>query len=278
MKNRELKVPTLQLGGSDLKELEKKLAQQSPVVLMSRGHSGTRVLAWLCTRLGIELGTREDLATCDVSFLEFSQQIKKMATGNVGVVNSRGIKNKEHRRFLKAANSYYEHLGSPSGLWGWKFPETYLIAPYVQKVFPKVRFIHQVRNGKDLAFKEHLTDDPKRKLGKKVLTAAGALGLPHHLQAALSWAWQVDNFDAFKKELPPESVLDISFEKLCLQPDQTIQKLCEYLQIEPTADAKKYLQDTIKPEKVDQFKENEPGLVAEVETRIASTLKRYDYI
>lgn len=260
------------------KLLERKLAEQSPIVLMSRGHSGTRVLAWVCTHLGINLGTSEDLATGDVSFLKFSQQIKKMATGAIGIRDRRAIKEKEFHRFLKVAAEYYEYLGEPTGPWGWKFPETYLIAPYVARTFPKVRFIHQVRNGKDLAFKQHLTDDPQRKVGKKVLEAAGAIGLPHHLQAALSWAWQVDNFDKFKQSLPADSVLDISFEELCLKPDQTIDKLCNFLKIEPTAKAKDYLKQNIKPEKVDQFKENDPQQITEVESRIAETLKRYDYI
>ena len=36
--------------------------------------------------------------------------------------------------------------------WGWKLPETYLFLPYVKAVFPKVKYIHVIRHGLDMAY------------------------------------------------------------------------------------------------------------------------------
>lgn len=41
---------------------------------------------------------------------------------------------------------------------GWKFPETYLTGPAVRTTFPSARYVHVVRDSRDVAFKRHLTD------------------------------------------------------------------------------------------------------------------------
>ena len=41
-------------------DLTERLARERPVVVMGRGHSGTRVLAWALEALGICMGTLEE--------------------------------------------------------------------------------------------------------------------------------------------------------------------------------------------------------------------------
>lgn len=254
------------------------LGQQSPIVLMGRGHSGTRVLSWICTHLGLQLGASASLATGDVDDQKFTQEIKKITTNNIGISTQESVKQKDLFRFQNAVAGYYARLHHPSTLWGWKFPETYLIAPYIAEIFPQARYIHLVRDGRDIAFKRHLTDDPKRKLGRKILASQNALTLPHHLQAAISWEFQVNNFDHFRKTIATEQILDVTFENICLHPDETVARLCDFLNVPFTQSCQTYLKEQIDPQKVGQYKENDPQLVQEVETQIADTLQRYQYL
>ncbi len=256
-------------------EAQKQLSELRPIVLMGRGHSGTRVLSWMCSELGVNLGTSTTLATGDADDQKFTQQIKKITTNNIG---NRVLKQSDLRDFQKAVFGYYTRLNCPQSHWGWKFPETYLIAPYIAETFPKARYIHLVRDGRDLAFKQHLTDDPKRKLGRKILESQNALGLPHHLQAAISWAFQVDNFDDFRESIPQESVLDVSFEAICLHPYETAHQLCDFLDLSFTKTCETYIQAQINSKKVAQYQENDPQLIQEVEDRIKDTLMRYNYL
>ena len=122
-------------------------------------------------------------------------------------------------RFQTAVYGYYVRLGAPPDHWGWKFPETYLIAPYVAATFPQARYVHLLRDGRDIAFKRHLTDDPKRQLGKKLLVAQRALALPHHIQTAISWAFQVERFEQFRQSCQAARIFDIKFEQLCERPE-----------------------------------------------------------
>jgi len=254
------------------------LEQQQPIILMGRGHSGTRVLSWACSHLGIILGTSDGLATGDSDDQKFTQEIKKIATKNVGIIQAEDANEKDLGQFQKAVYSYYERLGRPEQSWGWKFPETYLIAPYAAKTFPKARYLHLVRDGRDIAFKKHLTDDPSRTLGKNLLSKVDALQLPRYLQAGLSWGFQVDSFDQFRLSIPEQQIFDIRFEDICLQPFETISGLCTFLQIEFNEECKAYLKEKIDPEKVAQYKENDPALVKDVESKIEETLKRYRYL
>ncbi|MBF0239372.1 MAG: sulfotransferase [SAR324 cluster bacterium] len=261
-----------------IKERQTYLQELKPVIIMSRGHSGTRVISFACSHLGLKLGTTEGLATGDADNQTFTQKIKKLAVNNYLMVDPVNVVERDLIFFQKAVMRYHEELGSPGELWGWKFPETYLISPYVARTFPHARYLHLVRDGRDIAFKNHLTDDPTRKLGKKLLSSINALEEPHHIQAGMSWAYQVDNFDQFREFIKPQQVMDMRFEDLCMYPHETISNLCEFLQLPMTDSCKTYLDTKIDTSKVAQYKESDPALVREVESRIKDTLSRYRYL
>jgi hypothetical protein len=249
----------------------------APVVVMSRGHSGTRVLAFLMDRLGVAMGTSEELATGDVEDLDFSGRVKKIARDGLGVRRSADVPPRLRRAMARAVARYHARLGRPQGPWGWKFPETYLVGPCLFATVPRVRMVHMVRDGRDVAFKQHLTDDPERALGHALLARVGALGRPRDEQAALSWAYQVDAFDAFKDELGRGALHELTFEDLCRQPERELERLAAFLGIEVTAAALEHARTRIRPDKVAQFREQSDADVARVTAAIAPTLARWGY-
>lgn len=254
------------------------LAAMSPVVLLGRGHSGTRVLAWMCVHLGVKLGTSSPHVEGDPDDVTFTNKIKALAAHNLDVTSPAQVREPALRRFKAAVSKYYAGLGSPSGMWGWKFPETYLIAPYIARTFPRARYLHLVRDGRDIAFKTHLTDNPRHRVGKAVLRACNALGLPEHLRAAASWAYQVDRFDAFRDQLPVSSVLDFRYEDLCASPKEGAERLSAFLGVPMTDACREYVATGVDALKVAQYRAQDPRLVSDVERRIAETLRRYRYL
>jgi hypothetical protein len=259
-----------------IKEQAGFLSALQPVLLMGRGHSGTRVLSFACMHLGIQLGT--SAATGDADDRTFTRTIKKIAARNLPPCKPDTVREKDLIRFQNAVFRYYKTIGAPQTPWGWKFPETYLIGAYVARTFPQARYIHLVRDGRDLAFKNHLTDDPHRKLGKKLLAHIGAMDKPHHLQAALSWAFQVDRFDAFRATLPADQIHDMQFEDMCREPMAAIQGLCDFLKIPMTEQCRRYVTEQLKTGKIAQYKNEDPEHISDVENAISSTLRRYRYL
>ncbi len=261
-----------------LAEKHKKfLAGEEVVIIMGRGHSGTRVMTRICECLGVNVGATGELKTGDTTDLKFTRTIKKVATHDIDCNFTNERKSWLQNRFDRAVSKYYQGLDSRE-VWGWKFPETYLIGPYVRDTFPKARYIHLLRDGRDLAFKKHLTDDPNRKLGKVLLSHLGAMDKPHHIQAALSWEYQVNAWAAFAETLPEGSVIDFRFEDILRTPRESVAQLTEFLGLEMTEACDEFLTNELDTSKARQHRENDPKQVSEVIDVIGDSLKAYGYI
>ena len=253
------------------------LADENVIIIMGRGHSGTRIMTRICEKLGINLGATDELKSGDCASLYFTRTIKKVAIHDIDCNLTNSRKTWLQNRFNRSAYKYFHNL-KPEGMWGWKFPETYLIGPYVRKTFPKARYIHLLRDGRDLAFKNHLTDDPNRKLGKVLLDHINALDDPHHLQAAASWACQVSAWDTFANDLPENSVLDLRFEDLVNDPWPEIEKIASFLKIPITQECRDFVSEEIDTSKAAQHRENPPEKIKEVIKEIGPVLEDQGYL
>jgi len=243
---------------------------------MARGHSGTRILAWAIQKLGVPMGATDDVVTGDVQDLRFSRAIKSIARKALFDPPTTEPELRLFKRFQRAVWRYRRWLGDPDGTWGWKFPETYLIPNYVAAAFPEARHIHMVRDGRDVAFKHHLTDDPDRRLGHRLLKHIGALDLPHHLQAARSWDFQVQRYNEFVRYAQP-NVHNISFEQLCRDPLGTMQHVCRFLGREMNDECRDFLAHQINPHKIAQYRHEDPIQLAQVDAEIGPTLSEMGY-
>ncbi|MBK9385022.1 MAG: sulfotransferase [Planctomycetes bacterium] len=264
-------------------ERRARLAAERPVVIMGRGHSGTRVLAWALEELGVRLGTLAEKDTGDAQDRRFTRRIKRLARRSLRRDPLAQPTRFEVWRFARRAEQFRTWIAehppvnaAPELAWGWKFPETYLIGPLVEAVFPQALYVHMVRDGRDLAFKEHLTDDADRALGRALLAEVGALEKPHHIQAALSWNFQVQRFDRFAATLG-ERCLRLRFEDLIAEPERTMERTAEFLKLPMNERCRAYLRANLRRGKVSQHRSEDPSQIAEVEALIAPTLREWGY-
>jgi hypothetical protein len=264
-------------------ERRARLAAERPVVIMGRGHSGTRVLAWALEELGVRLGTLAEKDTGDAQDRRFTRRIKRLARRALRRDPLAPPTRFEIWRFARRAEQFRAWIAAhppanaePERAWGWKFPETYLIGPLVDAVFPQALYVHMVRDGRDLAFKEHLTDDADRRLGRALLGELDALEAPHHLQAALSWDFQVRRFDRFAEGLG-ERCLRLRFEDLIADPEPAMERVAAFLGLPMNERCRAYLRANLRRGKVSQHRSEDPARVAEVEARIAPTLRAWGY-
>jgi len=244
--------------------------QDRPVVLMGRGHSGTRVLAYAVRALGVDLGFTESMDKGDPEDDRFRKGIGSLARqwrkGDAPAKKLRKLTESWRKRAIKH---------SP---WGWKYPETYMLVRAVHAAYPGARYIHMVRDGRDLAFKHHRTSDPSTKLGKMVLSTIGALDDPQHVRAAKSWAYQVDLFrDYADHHIDPAQIHETTFEDFCRDPIGETERIGAFLGLPVPDAAREFLTGYINPKKIAQHRESDPVKVAEVEAAIGPTLRRFGY-
>ncbi|HUS39931.1 MAG: sulfotransferase [Pirellulales bacterium] len=254
-----------------------QLQHECPVVVMARGHSGTRLLALAIEQLGIRMGANDGVPTGDVQDRRFTRAIKRICRASLSEPSTAEPNPRLLRAFHRSLVRYLDWLGDHSNGWGWKFPETYLIPNYVAATFPQARYVHMIRDGRDLAFKNHLTDDPHRRLGRRLLRCIGAMDMPHHVQAAMSWQFQVERYEQFVQANQPR-VLTITFESLCHDPLETMRSVSQFLEREFTDECRSFLQSQVRPEKVAQFRRENIREVSDVEAVIRPTLQRLGYI
>jgi len=252
------------------------------VVIMTRGHSGSRVLAWALERLGVALGALESKPTGDIQDRRFTRRIKRIAIARLaGATDERATRAQAEALLRRVAPCKrwiaMHHHGGDIASWGWKFPETILIGPVVECAFPHARYIHLIRDGRDLAFKEHLTDDPTRTLGKRLGVVTGSEDDPPHIRAARSWAYQERLFRAFARGIPADRLCSVRFESMVTEPLATVQRCADFLGLPMTEACREYLADKVNPAKAAQHLESDPALVSQVESAIGDELTACGY-
>lgn len=256
------------------RDVLRTLHEERPVVLMGRGHSGTRVLAYAVQSLGVDLGFAMHTGRGDPDDERFRKGLGKAARKWDAPAHP---KDRDLRSLKKLfARWRAEHVtGDP---WGWKYPESYLLVSQVHRMFPRAMHVHIVRDGRDLAFKHHRTSEPSTTLGNKLLKKIGALDDPPHLRAAKSWAYQVELYrDVAAKMIPREQVLEVTFEGLCANPIEETERIGAFLGLPMDDAARAFMGGFINPKKIAQHRNEDPSKIAEVEAAIGDTLRAFGY-
>ena len=115
-----------------------------------------------------------------------------------------------------------EHAHHPDQLVGWKIPETTLVYPWIQRLYPDTKFIFWIRDPRDSILGRHITDD------------LGDFGIAYpptddvRLRRAISWKYQ---YDLVKSAPTPRNWIEVRFEDFVLRQEQTLVQLEGYLGI-----------------------------------------------
>lgn len=116
---------------------------------MCRGSSGSRFLAEIFIRNGIWMGDRLNYSSD--SFLLLERLVVPFMNSNdfpLASVMDVGVAER-HLSTIEAA--FADFLRAyPGGPWGWKLPESVFIVPLVKNRFPQAKFIHLIRDGRDV--------------------------------------------------------------------------------------------------------------------------------
>lgn len=99
-------------------------------------------------------------------------------------------------------------------VWGDQSPIHTFYLPYIKKVFPNARYMHLLRDGRDVV--------------SSMVTRHGDNYL---FEAVLRWKTSIKRISSFQKELTPEQYLEVRYENLVREPEPTLQKVCDFIGI-----------------------------------------------
>lgn len=196
--------------------------QDNPIAIGAIGGSGTRVVARIVEASGVFMG---DNLNASHDNLEFTMRFKK-----------RDILACPEGEFWHYVKDFTEVMrrgmvrsGAPN--WGWKEPNTHVVVAHLLRYYPKLRYVHLLRSGLDMAFSQN--KNQVRLWGPIFLKRI--INDPPNPADALEYFCEVHRRItklASSSEFKDRITL-IHFEKICHQPEQEIKRLLDFLDLQP---------------------------------------------
>ena len=219
----------------------------SPIVLLGRGGSGTRLLSELAIDLGVFLGNNVNVSGDSIEWVEtlYAFVIDNLSHPDAMPANTMSEWRHRLRTLAEGVlEKGHRQAGAP---WGWKLPETILALDPVLFAFPAARFVHLVRHPVTSSLRRtHMTSRLDNGIGQAVLPAAyrahgfDARQMDGHeafMHNALTWQFQV-NYALQRLQRAEGRVLQVRYEDLCLHPNETRALIAKFLELEtPPSDA-----------------------------------------
>jgi hypothetical protein len=212
-----------------------------PMVIFCKSHSGSRLLVEMLRRAGVFMGAHCNSSGDSWDLVPLIRYLVIHHYPNY----ERALAGEDPLLVPMIAAAFARHLdgyepasGEP---WGWKVCETTYILPVIRALFPQARFVHLVRDGRDVAFSNHTgpVDEFWRKVffGRADIDSWQGMALTGpsyrrrpHLFNAQHWLASVSLGHRMAAELG-DQCLELRLEDLCLDPDSTIPRLLDFIGI-----------------------------------------------
>lgn len=198
------------------------LRAYSMIVIIGRGHSGTRILAHTLLTSGVFIGHHMNGAG-DLIPAENMYAAAKIFAQNIGWTGSDWIFNdaissepiKAYKGFI---HYYLKDILLHDEPRGFKLPETLLSFPWFTKMFPEAYYIYLVRDPRDVIIGSHTTDD---------ITSFGipAFGYTHTLHKRLESV--LYQYRLMEESYKPKNFITVRYEDILR--GNAIEELSEFL-------------------------------------------------
>lgn len=198
----------------------------SPIIVIGRGHSGTRAISHTLYASGVFMGDTLNRSGDKVPPDDMYEACRVFArhvhwqgglAWDFEALNAMDI----DPEFTKLLEAYLaDVLGSGDRNKGWKLPETTLVLPWIVRCFPDARYIYWIRDPRDSILGSHITDDLSD-FGVQYPATED-----ERERRAISWKYQYELVKATPK---PEHWLPVRFEDFVLNQEDTLTRLEDFL-------------------------------------------------
>ncbi len=214
----------------------KRLQLESPVILISRGGSGSRLCSLLAQDAGIFLGN--DIAETGDS-LEFVSAVYQGMVAKHHCYTARQqeqIVPRLRQTAMKVLQAIPEDV-----IWGFKLPESIFLLPELRRAFPKARYIHFLRDPLTTTLRRtHMTARLDNHIGRISLPLAYdylqrsrkqlLLDSPA-LHMAYTTIHQLACVDEHVKNISSNNYFEVRYEEVLSDAELQVEKMCRWLGI-----------------------------------------------
>ena len=191
-----------------------------PIIIGGNGHSGTRIFAEILMANGVFMGINgltRSRESCDLKILDLFAKWNRRY-----LVKLTDDEMQQMRRdFERRLRLYFPFRPQR---WGFKNPRSMLLLPFFHELFPHMRFIHVIRDGRDLSFGNEFVDSPR----PPSFLSSDEERLSPEETMILFWGRSNRRAMEYGQRELKERYLMIRFEDLCDQPRENTKKILEF--------------------------------------------------
>ena len=197
-----------------------------PVIIGGSGGSGTRVFAMVCVTAGYDMGTRLNASYDALDFTAFYDKWINpyLLKHEFPLTSTQKSCMKVH---FQACLSKYQTSIQRLEKWGWKNPRSMFLLPFFDSFFTSLKFIHVVRDGRDMAYSQN-----QNQLGKHGLALLDPehRNLPLPLQSITFWSKANMAVAKYGENVMGERYIRCRFEDIFFEPSTAFARLSAFLQ------------------------------------------------
>ena len=259
-----------------------------PIVMFNKSHSGSRLLAEAMRRHGLQIGAVTNESNDSLPMFDL---VEHFVSAYYPDYQSLWTAAEWPRQLVDLVEaSFAAHLGPDHDSkvrWGWKLCETGYILPVIDALFPDARYIHLLRDGRDVAFCNHVSPELPfwRKIyfntdliedwdGRSMLN--WSYEQASHLYNARHWVNSVEIGRSYGMMLR-DRYREVRYERLCGAFEDTMVELLNFTGLAPRPAAMQALLPTVRRDSVGKHRFAPPHKRRRVELMIEPTLRAFGY-
>lgn len=132
-----------------------------PLVVFCKSHSGSRLLAAALERIGVFMGGVLNESFDALPMLPFVEHVVEHHHPDFAAWWRKEGDAEASQHLERAIAAHFDGRPRSTAPWGWKLCETVYAIPVVEAAFPLARYIHLIRDGRDVAFCDHAVPDTR---------------------------------------------------------------------------------------------------------------------
>jgi len=258
-----------------------------PIIVFNKSHSGSRLLAELLRGQGVFMGAELNDSRDALAFLPLVEATVLSYYPDYQALWQQAIWPDWLQEQI--SQTLDRHLAGyrPDAPWGLKLCEATFILPLLVRLFPQARFVHLLRDGRDVAFSDHVASDQNfwRKIYFETTQVQSWLGmsLDHaayerrsYLYNARHWQESVRVGRAYGAMLGP-ACRELRYEALCADLPGQGRELLAWLGLPSDAAVLSRLAASVQPGSIGKYRKQPAARQRAVQALIEPTLLACGY-
>jgi Sulfotransferase family len=259
-------------------EKSKQDFRASPIVIGGTGGSGTRLVQSILVNADVFMGRNLNAVGDALDFVGPLDRFINPILAHTRSLNYHpadlpaDLRQSAFSELSVSARRIAAECPWAASQWGWKNPRSMFVLPILHEIYPQLRFIHVLRDGRDMAFSSN-QNQPQQHYAALFGGAPTALTFEDALRF---WAkancdvssWGVNNLG--------DRYLVLRLEDICDQPEPQIRRLLQWLDLpDRNATALRALVET--PKSMGRWRQCDAAVKATLDENGGEALQRFGY-